>query len=88
MAKSTKALLTGRIQMCKTNPSIAHIGLATHGRSIQIGSRQAAVSTGLVGQTPVGVQIVAGRYREDLCLRAGEAIEARGTPPAPIDPRN
>src|SRR6201987_2513558 len=38
MAKSTKALLTGRIQMCKTNPSIAHIGLATHGRSIQIGT--------------------------------------------------
>jgi len=28
------------------------------------------------------------RYREDLCLRAGEAIEARGTPPAPIDPRH
>jgi len=46
------------------------------------------VSTGLVGQTPVGVQIVANRYREDLCLRAGEEIEARGTPPAPIDPRN
>ena len=38
MAKSTKALLTGRIQKRKTNPSIAHIGLATHGRSIQIGS--------------------------------------------------
>src|SRR5262249_44370152 len=47
-----------------------------------------AVSTGLVGRTPVGVQIVANRYREDLCLCAGEAIEARGTPPAPIDPRN
>jgi amidase len=46
------------------------------------------VSTGLVGQIPVGVQIVSGRYREDLCLSAGEAIEARGTPPAPIDPRN
>jgi amidase len=45
-----------------------------------------AVSTGLVGQTPVGVQIVAGRFREDLCLRAGEAIETRGAPPAPIDP--
>ena len=40
MAKSTKALLTGRIQKCKTNPSIAHIGLATHGRSIQIGSSE------------------------------------------------
>lgn len=47
-----------------------------------------AVSTGLVGETPVGVQIVAGRYREDLCLRAGEAIEARVTPPSPIDPRS
>jgi amidase len=47
-----------------------------------------AVSTGLVGQSPVGVQIVASRFREDLCLRAGEAIEARGTPPAPIDPLN
>jgi amidase len=46
------------------------------------------VSTGLVGQRPVGVQIVAGRYREDLCLRAGDAIAARGTPPAPVDPSN
>ena len=36
------------------------------------------VSTGLVGGTPTGVQIVAGRYREDLCLAAGEAIEAGG----------
>jgi amidase len=44
------------------------------------------VSTGLVGRIPVGVQIVSGRYREDLCLAAGEAIEAGGTPPAPIDP--
>ena len=44
------------------------------------------VSTGLVGSVPVGVQVVAGRFREDLCLAAGEAIAARGTPPAPIDP--
>jgi amidase len=44
------------------------------------------VSTGLVGSLPVGVQIVAGHYREDLCLLAGKAIEARGTPPSPIDP--
>ena len=47
-----------------------------------------AVSTGLVGQTPVGVQIIAGRFREDLCLLAGEAIEGGGAPPAPIDPGN
>ena len=45
-----------------------------------------AVATGMVGSAPVGVQVVAGRYREDLCLKAGEAIEAGGVPPAPIDP--
>ncbi len=44
------------------------------------------VSTGLVGRIPVGVQLVSGRYREDLCLAAGEAIEAEGTPSAAIDP--
>ncbi len=44
------------------------------------------VSTGLVGRIPVGVQLVSGRYREDLCLAAGEAIEASGTPSAAIDP--
>ena len=44
------------------------------------------VSTGLVGRVPVGVHLVAGRYREDLCLLAGEAIEAGGTPPSPVDP--
>ena len=44
------------------------------------------VSTTLVGRTPVGVQVVSGRYREDLCLAAGEAIAAGGTPPSPIDP--
>ena len=44
------------------------------------------VSTGLVGRIPVGVQLVAARYREDLCLAAGEAVEAGGTPSAAIDP--
>jgi amidase len=44
------------------------------------------ISTGLVGRTPVGVQVVSGRFREDLCFAAGEAIEAGGTPPSPIDP--
>src|SRR6516164_9186886 len=44
------------------------------------------VSTGMVGKVPVGVQVVSGRFREDLCLAAGEAIEAGGVPPSPIDP--
>ncbi len=51
-----------------------------------IGMPGLTVSTGLVGRVPVGVQIVAGRYREDLCLLAGEAIEAGGVPPSPVDP--
>jgi len=46
------------------------------------------VSTGMVGKVPVGVQVVAGRFREDLCLLAGEAIEAGGVPPLPVDPLN
>ncbi len=44
------------------------------------------VSTGLAGTAPVGVQLVAARFREDLCLQAGEAIEAGGVPSSPIDP--
>ena len=44
------------------------------------------VSTGMVGKVPVGVQVIAGRFREDLCLAAGEAIEAGGVPASPIDP--
>lgn len=51
-----------------------------------VGMPAMTVSTGLVGTVPIGVQLVAGRYREDLCLLAGEAIEAGGVPASPIDP--
>ena len=34
-----------------------------------------SVPTGLAGGLPVGVQLVSGRFREDLILRAGEIIE-------------
>jgi amidase len=44
------------------------------------------VTTGLVGTVPVGVQIVTNRYREDLALAAGEAIEAGGVPAMVVDP--
>ncbi|MEL6478655.1 MAG: amidase family protein [Pseudomonadota bacterium] len=47
-----------------------------------------AVATELRGRTPLGVQLLAGRYREDLLLAAGRDIEARGTPETPIDPRS
>lgn len=44
------------------------------------------VTTGLVGRTPVGVQLIAGRYREDILLQAGSDIEAGGVPASPVDP--
>ncbi|MGR3344304.1 MAG: amidase family protein [Paracoccaceae bacterium] len=44
------------------------------------------VSTGLAGRTPVGVQLIGGRYREDVLLAAGAAIERAGTPTRPVDP--
>ncbi|MEM9370321.1 MAG: amidase family protein [Pseudomonadota bacterium] len=42
------------------------------------------ISTGLAGDAPVGVQLVSGRYREDILLSTGQAIEARGCPPSPV----
>ncbi len=51
-----------------------------------VGMPALSVATGMVGDRPVGVQVVAGRYREDLCLHAGEAIAAAGVPPSPVDP--
>jgi amidase len=44
------------------------------------------ISTGMVGTAPVGVQLLAGRFREDLCLAGAEAIEAFGTPASPVTP--
>jgi amidase len=47
-----------------------------------------AVPTGIVDGLPTGVTVLAARFREDLCLAAGEAIEARAGAAirAPIDP--
>ncbi len=49
-----------------------------------IGMPGLTVSTGMAGDKPVGVQLIAGRFREDICLNAGEAIAAAGTPGAPV----
>lgn len=45
-----------------------------------------SVCTGMHGASPLGVQLVAARYREDICLLAGEAIEQGGVAPSPADP--
>lgn len=57
-----------------------------------LGLPAVAVPTGLVASEdaphglPVGVQVIASRFREDLALDAAEAIEARRELPTPIDP--
>jgi amidase len=42
-----------------------------------LGLPAAVVPIGLVAGTPVGVQLIASRYREDVCLDAAVAIEAK-----------
>ena len=45
-----------------------------------------AVPVGCNGRLRPGVQILAPRFREDLCLDAGEVIEAAEGVVMPIDP--
>jgi amidase len=52
-----------------------------------LGLPAVSVPTGIVDGVPTGVQITAGRFREDLCLDAAAAIEACTPMPTPIDPR-
>ena len=51
-----------------------------------LGMPALAVATGMADQSPVGVQLVAGRFREDILLDAGAILEARFGVPAPVDP--
>jgi len=44
-----------------------------------------AVPTGIVEGVPMGVQLVAARFQEELCLSAGEVIEARCLMKMPFD---
>jgi amidase len=46
-----------------------------------------SIPTGFADGVPIGVQLVAGRFQEELCLMAGEVIEAQQSVVTPIDPR-
>ncbi len=46
-----------------------------------------AVATGYVGKTPIGIQLIAGRYREDILLNAGKLIESATKQRGPVDPQ-
>jgi len=52
-----------------------------------LGLPAVSVPTGLAGGLPMGVQLIAPRFREDLVLDAAEVIESRCPPMTPIDPR-
>jgi amidase len=54
-----------------------HHDLRFMGAMNLLGLPAAVVPVGLAGGAPAGVQLVASRYREDLCLDAAAAIEAR-----------
>jgi len=52
-----------------------------------LGLPAAVVPVGMINGLPQSVQVIATRYREDICLDAGEAIEQRVEPFTPIDPK-
>ena len=52
-----------------------------------LGLPAAVVPSGVSGGLPQAVQLIAGRYREDICLDAAEAVEAALGTITPIDPR-
>jgi amidase len=50
-----------------------------------LGLPSLAVPMGTHDNLPIGIQIISRKFREDLCLAAGELIEAREPPVCPID---
>lgn len=73
----------------KGNEAVARM-LAAHEPMLalsMLGLPSLSMPTGLAGSIPTGVQIVAGRFKEEVCLRAGALIEAIHAPRAPVDPK-
>lgn len=51
-----------------------------------LGLSSVAAPIALSNGIPVGVQLVASRFREDICFAAGEILESRTPVQTPIDP--
>jgi amidase len=72
----------------KGNDAVARM-IAAHQPMLAIstlGLPSLAMPTGFAGSIPTGLQIVAGRFKEEVCLRAGAIIEAANGPRRPIEP--
>ena len=52
-----------------------------------LGLPAACVPTGVTDGLPVGVQVIAPRLREDICLEVAAAVEDHLGTFTPIDPR-
>ena len=63
--------------------TFCHSAFASSGRP---SARATTPADGAPKGLPVGVQVIAGRYREDLALDAAEVIEAQHGLETPIDP--
>ena len=70
--------LAGKAHVMNTNPQQIAIPL--------LGLPSLQVPVGTIDKMRGGVQLVAARFREDLCLAAGEVIEAAEGGNSPVDP--
>jgi 1-carboxybiuret hydrolase len=64
-------------------PAAGHLGVFTQPLSFA-GLPVLAAPIAGVGPLPLGIQIIAAPWREDLALRVARALEARGIVSAPI----
>lgn len=67
----------------ETMPIRPSMGIFTQPISF-IGLPVAAVPIYRAGRMPIGVQVIAAPWREDLCLRVAAALEAAGVAKAPV----
>ena len=67
----------------ETMPVRPNLGIFTQPISF-IGLPVAAVPIHRAGRMPIGVQVIAAPWREDICLRIAAALEAAGVAQAPI----
>jgi len=84
------AQLPFRFDQDQENETVARAVIDAQGSLLAVpalGFPSVVVPTGTAGDAPVGVQVIAGRFREDVCLAAAEVIEARAPALTPIDPR-